>query len=504
LSPGNGLKYALALRLKARALAELERAKRELDDFEIDHAQLLAEAIQSRADWEVTLEEAETVLQVYEERNPMLIQFRSEKDDALESLEEARRKLADMLETEAETGGFQSHIAQWREFVQLRGDTFDKAQENVVLVEQLEADLILAEASLISAKDELERLESGPDPLERQGLEAAVQVALADLSVVEKALSKLETEVDPLETSLLQAKLDLAQAVVGKAEEDLKELLQGADSLEVVLRESQLSLAQAVLVEAEEDLGELLAGPDPLEVALSEAEVATAGQALEDATGKLADSTLRAPFAGIVSLVQIEEGDQVGARAEILVLSDTTIIEVDGIVDEVDVLSLREGVRAEVTLDALPGRRLEGILTEIAPAALSQQGVVSYPIRISLELPRRMEPREGLSAVANIVLREERNVLRVPQQALRGSFDEPVVKVKTLLGFEERSVTLGDTDGYWVAIREGLEEGEQVVVETSSATTSQFSFRQLRGQFRGSRGGGTGRTGGGSQGGGHR
>ncbi len=217
----------------------------------------------------------------------------------------------------------------------------------------------------------------------------------------------------------------------------------------------------------------------------------------------MADSTLRAPFAGIVSLVQIEEGDEVGARAEILVLSDTTIIEVDGIVDEVDVLSLREGVRAEVTLDALPCSRLEGILTEIATSALSQQGVVSYPIRISLELPRRMEPREGLSAVANIVLREERNVLRVPQQALQGSFDQPVVKVKTAFGFEERSVTLGDTDGYWVAIREGLEEGEQVVVETSSATTSQFSFRQLRGQFRGSRGGGTGRPGGGSRGGGH-
>ena len=174
----------------------------------------------------------------------------------------------------------------------------------------------------------------------------------------------------------------------------------------------------------------------------------------------------------------------------------------DGIVDEVDVLSLREGVRAEVTLDALPGRRLEGTLTEIAPAAISQQGVVSYPIRISLELPSRMEPREGLSAVANIVLREERNVLRVPQQALQGSFDRPVVRVKTALGFEERSVTLGDTDGYWVAIREGLEEGEQVVVQTASATTSQFSFRQFRGQFRGSQSGSTGRPADGSRGGG--
>ena len=502
LSPDNRLRYAEAVQLKAAAKAELENAQRELADFEVRHAQLLAEAIQSRADWEVALEEAGTALRVYEDRNSLLNQYRSEKDEALESLEKAQRKLADLLEAEAETGGLQSHIRGQKELLKLVQESYDMAQEKVAAAEQLDADMTLAKASLNSAKDELERLEPGPDPLERQELAAAVQLARADLSVVEKSLSSQQLEVDPLESSLLQAQVALAQAAADQAEEDLTELLLGADSLEVVLRESQLTVAQAALAEAEEDLAELLAGPDPLEVALFAAEVATARQALEDAAGRLADSTLRAPFAGIVSLVNVEPGDQVGARAEILVLSNPAIVEVDGIVDEVDVLSLREGVRAEVTLDALPGRRLEGTLTEIAPAALSQQGVVSYPIRISLELPRRMEPREGLSAVANIVLREERDVLRVPQQALQGSFDEPMVKVKTPLGFEERSVTLGDTDGYWVAIREGLEEGDQVVVQTASTNTSQFSYRQLRGQFRGSQSGGSGRSSGGSRGGG--
>ena len=502
LSPDSGLRYAEAVQLKAAAEAGLEQAKRELADFEVLHAQLLAEAIQCRAGWEVTLEEAGSALTVYKDRNPQLSQYRGEKDEALEILEIAQRKLADLLEAEAETGGFQSHIRRWRDILKLNQEDFDKAQENVAAAEQLEADLTLAQASLISAKDELERLESGPDPLERRELEAAVQLARADLAVVEKSLSSHQVEVDPLETALLQAQVALAQAAADQAEEDLEELLLGADSLEVVLRESQLTVAQAALAEAEEDLEELLAGPDPLEVALEAAEVATARQALEDATERLADSALPAPFAGIVSLVHVEPGDQVGARAEILELSNPNVVEVDGIVDEVDVLSLREGVRAEVTLDALPGRRLEGTLTGIAPAALSQQGVVSYPIRISLELPRRMEPMEGLSAVANIVLREERNVLRVPQQALQGSFDQPMVKVKTILGYEERGVTLGDTDGYWVAIREGLEEGEQVVVQTAGAATSQFSYSQFRRQFRGSRSGGSGRPSGGSRGGG--
>ena len=496
LSPDNSLRYAEAVQLRATTEAELEAAQRELAEFETNHAQSLAEAIQAKADWEVTLVDANVALQDYEERTPLLNQWRSEKEEAQKTLENFQRKLADLRAAEAEIGGLQSHIRRWEEFVEMHQYSFVQAQENVAEVEQLEADLSLAQSSINSTKEELARLELGPDPLDRRELEAAVQLAEADLLVAEESLSSQRVEVDPLDASLLESQVTLAQATVAQAEEDLEEWLQGADSLEVVFRETHLRTAQAILSEAQEDLTELLAKPDPMELALAEAEVASAKQKLEDANTRLTDSTLRAPFPGVVSIVHVEEGDQVGARAAILELSNPTVVEMDGIVDEIDVLSLREGVKAEVTLDALPGRRLEGTLTEIAPAALTQQGVVSYPIRISLELPDRMRPREGLSAVANIVLREERDVLRVPQQALQGSFEEPVVKVETPRGFEDRSVTLGDTDGYWVAIREGLQEGEQVVVESTSASTSQFSFRQLRGQFGGSRGGsGSSRTG---------
>ena len=147
LSPDNRLRYAEAVQLKAAAKAELE------------NAQLLAEAIQSRADWEVALEEAGTALRVYEDRNSLLNQYRSEKDEALESLEKAQRKLADLLEAEAETGGLQSHIRGQKELLKLVQESYDMAQEKVAAAEQLDADMTLAKASLNSAKDELERLE---------------------------------------------------------------------------------------------------------------------------------------------------------------------------------------------------------------------------------------------------------------------------------------------------------------------------------------------------------
>ena len=66
----------------------------------------------------------------------------------------------------------------------------------------------------------------------------------------------------------------------------------------------------------------------------------------------------------------------------------------------------------------------------------------------------------------------------MPLQALYGSFDQPLVRVMSNGGIEERPVTLGINDDFWVAVREGLVEREQVVMETAEATTTGgFGFR---------------------------
>ena len=84
---------------------------------------------------------------------------------------------------------------------------------------------------------------------------------------------------------------------------------------------------------------------------------------------------------------------------------------------------IREGAQAAVSMDSLPGQTLDGVITEISPAAQNQQGVVTYPIRIQIQVPDGVQLREGLSATAGVILREQRDVLLVPQQAVYGSFD---------------------------------------------------------------------------------
>ena len=370
--------------------------------------------------------------------------------------------------------------------------------------------------------------------MDRNDLQGAVSVAQADLAVAIKNLSSMHPDEDPILLGSKQIKLSLALASLAQLEEDLAELVTGADPAEVSLRESQVTSARAALAETEGDLGELLARPDPLYVALWKASVTAAAEALTEADHLLNSARLTAPMDGLITLISVEQGDRVQANATIVEIADPTIVEMEGIVDEIDVLSIKVGSAAKVTLDALPGSELAGELIEISPIARNQQGVVSFPVRIRINLhntPRSSEDtairksrpgasrnrgsgdgsgggfsgglrrsrgdsggqdrqpvakgpvfeiREGLSAVASIVLLEEKNVLVIPQQTLRGTPDEPLVQVKTRTGIEERRISLGNRDDFWVAVSEGLKEGDEIVMETKDAATSRFNFRQFR------------------------
>ena len=261
--------------------------------------------------------------------------------------------------------------------------------------------------------------------------------------------------------------------------------------------EKQVDLALAALERAQEDLAVLALGADSLEVALREAEVSAARLALDEALEMLEGVVLTASINGVVSLVNVVEGQAVGPNAVAFEVVDPSVVEVDALVDEIDVLFVQVGSQAEVAMDALPGQVLRGTVSSIALTPRTQQGVVSYPISIRIDIPEGFQLVEGLTAVANVVLREDRDVLLVPLQALQGTFDQPVVRVSRDGGIVEEPVVLGNSDDFWVAVLQGLQPGDRVVMQTSEASTTQFGIRPGGGGFFG----GGGVTGGGFSGG---
>ena len=325
--------------------------------------------------------------------------------------------------------------------------------------------------------------------MEVEAKEKQVALARANLDQAEDDLSKLNDEPDALDVETKRKQVAVAQASLDKAQEDLFMLKGEPDALEVESKLKQVAVAQANLDKAEEDLVELKASVDPLEVALREADVASAQLALDTALQRLEGATLRAPMAGFVSLVNVEAGQEVNPRIPVVEVVDPTIVEVDAIVDEIDVLFVQEGAQAQVTMDALPGQVLEGTVSAIASAAQNQQGVVSYPIRIQVQLPGDTQLVEGLSATANIVLREELGVLLVPLQAVYGTFDQPVVRVMTNGTVNDRAVSLGNSADFWVVVLEGLREGEQIAMETAEASDDPFAQIRQRIQAGAGRGG---------------
>ena len=218
---------------------------------------------------------------------------------------------------------------------------------------------------------------------------------------------------------------------------------------------------------------------DELQIELLQADVPAASAALDSAGDAVESATLKAPWPGLVEEVEVKSGQKIDQDATALVLVDTSSIEIDGVIDEIDVLSVHEGTSAVVTLDALPDQALQGEVSRIGATAGSRetggggfaqfagpsQSTVTYAISVRVTTPDGLELPEGLSASAKVVIREEKDALLIPIQALRGGFDSPTVRVQGENGPEDRPVVLGISDDFWMVVTEGLTEGEMVVTE---------------------------------------
>ena len=120
---------------------------------------------------------------------------------------------------------------------------------------------------------------------------------------------------------------------------------------------------------------------------------------------------------------------------------------------------------------------MEVTVSSVAAEPRTERGVVRYPITINVEPPEGVEVPVGLSGVSSEVLYEEKGVLAVPQGALHRTSKQTMVSVMTDGVVEERAVDLGDGGGSWVQVLQGLEEGDQVVVDTAQVASTRVGLR---------------------------
>ena len=257
--------------------------------------------------------------------------------------------------------------------------------------EPLRSDTICVRPDFDDAWDVYTERLSELDDLELQKTRALSELEEAVTSASEKlfnsqyALADVLAGPDLVELEQKRKALDLAMEAVRVAERELEDLQSGPDPRDVDAAVVDIALKAAALEQAREDLRELRREADPLDLALLRADGEAARTALADVLADLEAVALRAPWSGIVTELQADVGQQVMAGDAVVQMVDPGVVEMSGIVDEIDVLYLREGAAATVHLEALQGQTLAGVVSRIATEPNSQQGVVSYPLDVTLE-----------------------------------------------------------------------------------------------------------------------
>lgn len=236
--------------------------------------------------------------------------------------------------------------------------------------------------------------------------------------------------------------------------------------------QDQLAVAAARVAQAQRELERVKAGPTQAELDRAAIAVRQAEAQVQQAERALAQTVLRAPFDGIVSLVNAELGALAAPGVPVIEIVDVSPLRLNVQIDEIDVRLVREGMPARVQLDALPGVQFPAVVERVALVGQNENGIISYEAQMKFD-PGDPRVRVGMTADAAIVVEERRDVLIVPNQYIRldrqagRAFVNRVLPDGTL---DEIEVELGLRGQDASEIQSGLSEGEVIAVVIQGAS----------------------------------
>jgi HlyD family secretion protein len=336
-----------------------------------------------------------------------------------------------------------------------------------------EADIAVAKANLRSANAQLADLIVKDDDPDVKIAQLRYDSAYADYqSIADRYNALVQFAKDypmfaPAQDTLdsLKTSMELAYYNAEVARLQVVQTKQGAGR-------GQLSVGYAQIAQAQAVLSQTLAAPSPLQIDRADLAIAQAETALAAAQLRLDHAELRAPFDGIVAIVNLKVGEpsSTGANPP-MVLIDTSEFHLDVTVDEVDIAQLRLGQPVSVTLDALPEVVLNGQVDRLAPTGHVAGGLVTYVVRLVLA-PTAAPLRAGMSATAEIVVAEVRDVILVPNWAIRRDrrTGQAYVSLKVGDELQERPIETGRRGDSYTEVTSGISVGDVAAVSTSGNT----------------------------------
>jgi HlyD family secretion protein len=207
----------------------------------------------------------------------------------------------------------------------------------------------------------------------------------------------------------------------------------------------------------------------------AQAQVEQAQASLKQLEEQLSYTNITSPMDGVVLSRDVEKGDAVSS---ILVLGSTaTLVEtigdvhqvyVQGKVDESDIGKVFLGQPARIKVESFRDKTFLGKVTRIAPLGVEKDNVTTFEVRVSIDNPGG-ELKANMTANAEILLDEHKNVLTVPEQAVKydkdrnATVDVPDPTQKD--GRRTVAIKAGLSDGTRIEVVSGLKENDPVILQ---------------------------------------
>lgn len=268
---------------------------------------------------------------------------------------------------------------------------------------------------------QLENVQSGADVNAQR---ASIGAAQRDLDSADAAIETSIAEVARDKADLEQKTLDYKRAqdlysaqLISKSDFDAKKA-----AYDVAV--ATLNQAQAKVVQSK------------AQMASSSAHLTQETATLRKLTDVLGKTEYVAPFDGIVTNLPVREGETVvigiqnSPGSTLMTLADMSVVTAEVRVDETDIVNVKLGESADVTIDALPDQVFKGHVTEIGDQALVRSSGVAtsqttagtqeakdFKVVITVDNPPQ-NLRPGFSTTAKITTASKSNVLAMPIQAL--------------------------------------------------------------------------------------
>ncbi len=252
---------------------------------------------------------------------------------------------------------------------------------------------------------------------ELSGTIASINVDFNDAVEKDQILAQLDTT--SLESRIAEGKASLQQA-----EAKVQDARATEQEMKVKFRRCK-ELAKSKMCSANDvDAAEAALSRAVAAVASARAQVASAKAALDGFETNLEKATIRSPIKGIVLDRKVEPGQTVAASLQTPVLftlaEDLTKMELLVAIDEADIGRIRQGMKAQFSVDAYPDQRFSAVITQIRHAPQTVDGVVTYETVLAVDNPEQLL-LPGMTATADIRTQHLQNVLLVPNAAFRYS-----------------------------------------------------------------------------------